>query len=129
MIDLDLLSDPAQQEKESLYVWCCFQLVVGTLSYVDWNRLVRWLGVHNYVLPNDRVLYRPLLARLFDWHYPDLYALAMVKSHIESHLTMEQQIKLCHGKELENRPVRAERKHAIMDGFPEQFSLEEDYAN
>lgn len=97
MLDLDSLESlQINPGPVTLYLTFAQWLCLEKISYVDFQKISKWTNVYHYVLPDQREIYPLLLDTLFDLYKPSmaLFSLALLVSHIEANISIEQQILL-----------------------------------
>lgn len=95
MLDLDSLESlQLDSGPATLYLTFAQWLCLEKISYVEFQKLSKWTNVYHYVLPDEREVYSLLLDTLYNLYKPRvaLFSLALLISHVEANIPIEQQI-------------------------------------
>jgi hypothetical protein len=81
----------------------------GKITYVEFQKLTRYLGIYKYILPAERTILPPLSDYLYATNRYNLFGLALLVSHISANLNLEDQHLLlkrlsAHGQRMEKLP-------------------------
>ena len=99
MIDLDTflqeIDSPSLSKSKEIYLELTILLITERVTYEEWKAFTKFFGNFHYQLPAERTRSNDLFSYLLSRFGADhLFKLSILASHIEAHLTDEDQFKL-----------------------------------
>jgi hypothetical protein len=103
MIDLDELQAQSEipktfqelltqyEENNSLYITFATWLCLDKITYVDFQKLAKWTGCYEYIIPKEQDIIPELSDLLYQRSRYNLFSLALLVSHLRANLSLEQQ--------------------------------------